>query len=933
MSRYVPIVTVDEITARSPKEHIKLCVSEPVPRSIRRRSRRVARPNTNKHIEDSYISEESDATDDFCDHFEDKAYDPKIKLIRIAGNFRTRWDLLTMLLALYNCLTVPFFVAFYKEQDLLFFTVNTAIDFVFIIDIVLNFFTTYIDRNGDEISGYKCVMQEYLKIHFWVDLVASVPIDNFYVLLRGATKNSDFIQLSDLLKLLRILRLGRIIRFTKARDEAKTTMKLLQLSLYLVVWVHLTGCMWFLAVSTTEDWIPVQNLGSDYEIFESDVWTQYFTSFYHAVWLLTGGEVAPRTPFQAAISSIFIIIGALITAVMFGEMAVLMTNLNRRETEFQEILDGALVTMHNMKLPEELTNRVLGYITSTQSVHSQQEEYKTFQKHISPSLQQNVTACIYSHILKMNYILQSENKFATDLVKKLKNVFKKPEDEIIVQGQTANHIYFLVDGECEVLVLDAQNAKVPVCYLYRGAHFGEIGVVYNTTRTATVRAMCYCTIAELSKCDYEVLTDAYPQIVSKFRHCTEVYKDPWKLHLLRTLKQIDYFSSLDEQVFNEIVYLMRIKNFERGDYLFRPGDIAKELYIITEGEFELSLTVNERHLDYMKERAKLTDIEGSPTLQKRGGQVYSYPNMYLLDIFTLDGLKDQPEIVPIITDSGKLGSIRLEEELPSSSQRTANYPQEIVLDHLYSGTLLHPYFCLIKRPHLLQCKVLKYSTVYSLSMDTILRLCRENPPFKDSVTHYREILLPLYEAMTIDLLDYYHEDCRVYRYLWKKTIIKALLSERENRKQGVSRFSNMVVRLQAFKACQDAGSLDLANRVMRGEIPPHFIMENGHLDPIIYTEEPSDQLPRTHPVIRTFRLIFESASLSGTGIMAHYNRIEDSFHLQKKKSRHFGTRMSNMKNNLILFAESMSRQHNVGGKTPEDVRREMEELLSPREDK
>ena len=46
-------------------------------------------------------------------------------------------------------------------------------------------------------------------------------------------------------------------------------------------------------------------------------------------------------------------------------MAVLMSNLNRRQTKFQEILDGALTTMNNMKLPEHLTNNILDYITST----------------------------------------------------------------------------------------------------------------------------------------------------------------------------------------------------------------------------------------------------------------------------------------------------------------------------------------------------------------------------------------------------------------------------------------------------------------------------------------------------------------------------------------------------------------------------------------
>ena len=48
------------------------------------------------------------------------------------------------------------------------------------------------------------------------------------------------------------------------------------------------------------------------------------------------------------------IFGALTTAVMFGEMAVLMSNLNRKATRFQELFDTANTTMKNMKLPEDI---------------------------------------------------------------------------------------------------------------------------------------------------------------------------------------------------------------------------------------------------------------------------------------------------------------------------------------------------------------------------------------------------------------------------------------------------------------------------------------------------------------------------------------------------------------------------------------------------
>jgi|Transcript_28203 hypothetical protein len=83
-----------------------------------------------------------------------------------------------MLLAMYNCFAVPFFVAFRPEETFTFIIINTFIDCMFMIDLVLNFFTTYIDRNGDEVLNTKRIAVNYLKGTFVLDLIASVPLDN-----------------------------------------------------------------------------------------------------------------------------------------------------------------------------------------------------------------------------------------------------------------------------------------------------------------------------------------------------------------------------------------------------------------------------------------------------------------------------------------------------------------------------------------------------------------------------------------------------------------------------------------------------------------------------------------------------------------------------------------------------------------------------------
>ena len=47
---------------------------------------------------------------------------------------------------------------------------------------------------------------------------------------------------------------------------------------------------------------------------------------------MLGGEVGPRNATEACTGGVLILIGAMITAVMFGQMAVLMSNVNVKST-------------------------------------------------------------------------------------------------------------------------------------------------------------------------------------------------------------------------------------------------------------------------------------------------------------------------------------------------------------------------------------------------------------------------------------------------------------------------------------------------------------------------------------------------------------------------------------------------------------------------
>lgn len=106
-------------------------------------------------------------------------------------------------------------------------TINTLIDFIFMIDIGVNFCTTYVNDAGEEIFDKKKIAKRYFKGQFWLDFIASIPLDNFLTLSGESNSFVEIMGLTDLLKLTRILRLGRIIKFNRSKDDVKGTMKLM----------------------------------------------------------------------------------------------------------------------------------------------------------------------------------------------------------------------------------------------------------------------------------------------------------------------------------------------------------------------------------------------------------------------------------------------------------------------------------------------------------------------------------------------------------------------------------------------------------------------------------------------------------------------------------------------------------------------------------
>lgn len=178
-------------------------------------------------------------------------------MIKTNATAKTYWDLLIIILAIYNCFQIPFQIAFdpafLDTQPVNIF--NSVIDFLFLMDIVVAFRTTYFDiHSGEEVFESKKTAIVYLKSRFFIDFISTIPVDTISEYIFN-TKNKN-LALFSTLKLVRVSRVSRMITRLNVARETKHVLKLMQLVFYLIMYLHILGCVWFYIVNDQDTWQP-----------------------------------------------------------------------------------------------------------------------------------------------------------------------------------------------------------------------------------------------------------------------------------------------------------------------------------------------------------------------------------------------------------------------------------------------------------------------------------------------------------------------------------------------------------------------------------------------------------------------------------------------------------------------------------------------------
>ena len=140
-------------------------------------------------------------------------------------------------------------------------------------------------------------------------------------------------------------------------------------------------------------------------------------------------------------------------------------------------------------------------------------------------------------------------------------------EDIIVQGDPGDNFYLVHDGKYEAYGKASGEALVTY---NPGDGFGELALLYNSPRAASVRCTQAGTLYALGRIT--------------FRKEVMEHNSGVKVGLERFLTNVPDLQGLEESQISKIANVMEAKDFSDGEYIVSKNEEADSLYLILSGE-------------------------------------------------------------------------------------------------------------------------------------------------------------------------------------------------------------------------------------------------------------------------------------------------------------------------------------------------------------
>ncbi|XP_041424048.1 potassium voltage-gated channel subfamily H member 2 isoform X2 [Xenopus laevis] len=457
--------------------------------------------------------------------------------------FKAVWDWLILLLVIYTAIFTPYSAAFLLgEQEEVdneqcgyscnpLSVVDLIVDIMFIIDILINFRTTYVNINEEVVSHPGKIAIHYFKGWFLIDMVAAIPFD----LLIFGSGSEETTTLIGLLKTARLLRLVRVARKLDRYSEYGAAVLFLLMCTFALI-AHWLACIWY-AIGNMEHYdLEYRPIGWLYSLgiqvmkpYNStnaksgpSINDKYVTALYFTFSSLTSvgfGNVSPNTNSEKIFSICVMLIGSLMYASIFGNVSAIIQRLYSGTARYHTQMLRVREFIRFHQIPNPLRQRLEEYFQHAWS-YTNGIDMNAVLKGFPECLQADICLHLNRSLLQNCKPFKGATKGCLRaLAMKFKTTHAPPGDTLVHAGDVLTALYFLSRGSIEIL-----RGDVVVAILGKNDIFGEPINLYARPgkSNADVRALTYCDLHKIHREDLLEVLDMYPEFSDYFWSILEI---------------------------------------------------------------------------------------------------------------------------------------------------------------------------------------------------------------------------------------------------------------------------------------------------------------------------------------------------------------------------------------------------------------------------
>ncbi|OQR97338.1 Voltage-gated Ion Channel (VIC) Superfamily [Achlya hypogyna] len=464
---------------------------------------------------------------------------PQPWMLNPDSNFSVLWETLLFFGMVYQCIGVPFYMAFGFENEAVGSSDSFSIllELCFFADIFLKPRTGFLDY-GNKVMDYDKVKNRYFRSsNFVIDILAVIPFN-----LANAWTAKPRSEAWNVNKLLRLFKLSAQIQHLERQYYTiNIQIRIFKLVFYIYLLAHFIGCTWYNFASNastllgfttskqfgSDDWLP--GIDMDPANANMTLLMRYTKAHYWGLGLLLGFN--PGEYPASSVEYVFTIgvqtLGVFLLAYVVGNLLDIVQILDGNNRAFYSNLNYVRKFIKYFPFSAEMELKI-EHFYFYRLFHSIHEEH-ILAHVLPPSLVADIRLFLLTPMLNKVRFFQDEHPSSNVtrvLVSQMTQVLVTRGELVCRQNEIGVEMYFVFSGCLEVyvmlpgqtptsLIMDNRSKGLKVNEILAGAFFGEKSLFSDQPRNASIEAKTFCTLYRLSRKHLESVFAQHPEWKAK----------------------------------------------------------------------------------------------------------------------------------------------------------------------------------------------------------------------------------------------------------------------------------------------------------------------------------------------------------------------------------------------------------------------------------